>query len=202
MPHPRCRPVFVAIDGPNGVGKTTTITALVRLLESRGSRVRSVRQPSDTDLGGFIRQAEGRYSGLTLAALVVADRVHLVDTVIRPALAAGEIVITDRHVASTLALQQLDGLDLELLWELNAGVLMPDLSVFLDAPPTELESRLDIRGRTSRFERTEDISARERRHFAKAAERMRAGGVRIVEVSTSDNDLGSVVATIAAAIDA
>jgi len=193
--------VFVAIDGPNGVGKTSTIAALVHLLEVRGRTVRSIHQPSDTDLGRFIRQAEARYDGLTLAALVVADRVHLVDTVVRPALAAGELVITDRHIASTLALQQLDGLDIELLWRLNAGVLKPDLSVFLDAPPSVLEQRLDSRGRTSRFEHAVDISARERRHFAQAAELMRRAGLRTLEVSTADEDVNSVAAWIGAAID-
>ena len=194
--------MFVAIDGPNGVGKTTTILALVRLLEERGTKVCSVRQPSDTDLGRFIRQAEGRYDGLTLAALVVAERVHLVDTVIRPALDEGQLVITDRHVASTLALQQLDGLDIDLLWRLNAGVLQPDLSVFLDAPSSVLQQRLDHRGRTSRFEHVDDISARERRHFAEAAGLMREVGIRILEVSTADQDHDAVASIIAAAIDA
>ncbi len=194
--------MFVAIDGPNGVGKTRTIAALVHLLEGRGKTVCSIRQPSDTDLGHFIRQAEARYDGLTLAALVVADRVHLVDKVVRPALAAGQLVISDRHIASTLALQQLDGLDIELLWKLNAGVLKPDLSVFLDAPPSVLEQRLDHRGRTSRFEHAADISARERRHFAQAAELMRGAGIRTLEVSTADLDLDSVAATIATAVDA
>ncbi len=193
--------MFVAVDGPNGVGKSTAIAALVRLLEARGSVVRSVRQPSDTDFGHFIREAEGRYDGLTLAALVVADRVHLVDTVIRPALAAGELVITDRHIASTLALQQLDGLDIDFLWKLNAGVLKPDLSVFLDAPPTVLEQRLDHRGRTSRFEQVPDISASERRHFAEAAKLMRAEGIRILELSTADQDDNAIAQAIAAAID-
>ena len=194
--------MFVAVDGPNGVGKTTTIAALVRLLEGRGRVIRSVRQPSETDLGRFIRQAEGRYDGLTLAALVVADRIHLVDTVIRPALAAGELVITDRHIASTLALQQLDGLDIELLWRLNDGVLKPDVSVFLDAPPSVLEQRLELRGRSSRFEHFPDISARERRHFAEAARLMREAGIRVLEVSTAEQDHDAVASTIASAIDA
>lgn len=193
--------MFVAVDGPNGVGKSTAIAALVRLLKARGSVVRSVRQPSDTALGQFIREAEGRYDGLTLAALVVADRLHLVDTVIRPALAAGELVITDRHIASTLALQQLDGLDIDFLWKLNADVLKPDLSVFLDAPPSVLEQRLDRRGRTSRFEQAPDTSARERRHFAEAAELMRAEGIRVLELSTADQDDNAIAQVIAAAMD-
>ena len=194
--------MFVAIDGPNGVGKTTTIAALVHRLEAQGRAVCSVRQPSDTDLGRFIRQAEARYDGLTLAILVVADRLLLVDTVVRPALVTGQLVVTDRHIASTLALQQLDGLDIDLLWRLNAGVLMPDLSVFLDAPPSVLEQRLNDRGRRSRFEHAADISARERQHFAEAADLMRSAGIRILEVSTADENLDSVVSRIAAAIDA
>lgn len=130
--------MFVAVDGPNGVGKTSSIAALVQRLEACGWTVRSVRQPSTTALGLFIREAESRYTGLTLAALVVADRIQLMDEVVRPALEAGDVVVTDRHIASTLALQQLDGVGLDLLWELNSEVLKPDLSVVLSAPPEVL----------------------------------------------------------------
>lgn len=193
--------MFIAVDGPNGVGKTSTIAALVRRLEDRGRSACSVRQPSDTGLGRFIREAEGRYHGLTLAALVVADRVQLIDTVVRPALATGQVVITDRHIASTLALQQVDGIDIELLWQLNAGVLKPDLSVFLNAPPGVLEQRLNDRGRTSRFENTEGISVAECRYFAEAAVLMDRAGLRTLRLSTVDADVESVAAEIESAIE-
>ena len=194
--------MFVAVDGPNGVGKTSTIAAVVRRLEGRGTAVCSIRQPSETDLGDFIRLAESRYDGLTFAALVVADRIQLADTVVRPAVAEGKLVITDRHIASTLALQQVDGVDMELLWELNAGVLKPDLSVFLNAPPEVLETRLNDRGRTSRFEHTAGISASECQYFAQAAQLMSREGLRVMQLSTVDLDVEAVAAQIDAAIEA
>jgi thymidylate kinase len=124
------------------------------------------------------------------------------DTVVRPALAAGDFVITDRHIASTLALQQVDGIDIEVLWHLNVDVLRPDLSVFLGAPADLLEGRLNERGRTSRFERTHGISAAESRHFAEAAELMTREGFKILRLSTADADVESVAAQIDAAIEA
>lgn len=193
--------MFVAVDGPNGVGKTTTIAALTRRLQHRGKSACSVRQPSDTALGHFIRDAEGRYHGLSLAALVVADRIQLVDLVVRPALTAGQVVITDRHIASTLALQQVDGIDIEVLWELNAGVLQPDLCVFLDAPTEVLEQRLDARGRASRFEHTGGISAAERHYFGQAAGLMERQGLRTLRLSTAEADVDSVAAEIAEAME-
>jgi dTMP kinase len=194
--------VFVAVDGPNGVGKTSAIAALGSLLEGREVSFCSVRQPSDTELGHFIRRSEDRYRGLTLAALVVADRVLQVDGVIRPALAAGQAVITDRHIASTLALQRVDGVNLDVLWELNAGVLVPDLSVFLSAPTAVLETRLYERGRSSRFEHTDGITQTEARFFEDAADLMERKGARVLRVSTADGNAEAVAARIDEAIQA
>jgi len=189
-------PVFVAVDGPHGVGKSSAVNALCHLLEGRGVSFCSVRQPSDTDLGQFIRRGEARYRGLTFAALVVADRVMQVDGVMRPALAAGKLVVTDRHIGSTLALQRVDGVDLDVLWELNAGVLVPDLSVFLSAPAAVLERRLNERGRTSRFEHTDGISHEEARFFDEAADLMEQRGHRVLRVSTVDGDAEAVAGRI------
>jgi dTMP kinase len=194
--------VFVAVDGPNGVGKSSAIAALRPLLEARGLACRWVRQPSDTQLGEFIRVGEQRYRGLTLAALVVADRVLQVDSVIRPALAGGELVVTDRHIGSTLALQRIDGVPLDVLWELNAGVLVPDLSVFLQAPAAVLDARLNRRGRTSRFEHTEGGSYQEARFFQEAAELMERNGARVLRLSTVEGEAESVAVRIDQAIEA
>lgn len=165
-------------------------------MAERGMPFTAVRQPSDTELGQFIRQGEQRYQGLTLAALVVADRVLLVDRVIRPALANGDVVATDRHIGSTLALQRVDGVDLDVLWEMNAGVLVPDLSVFLFAPAEILEERLNSRGRTSRFEHTAGISQAESRFFGEAADLMRRKGARVLQLSTLDHDTRTVAQRI------
>lgn len=194
--------MFVALDGPNGVGKTSAIVALGDLVQARGVPFTAVRQPSDTELGHFIRRGEARYRGLTLAALVVADRVLLVDQVIRPALAGRHMVVTDRHIGSTLALQRVDGVDLDVLWELNSGVLVPDLSVFLSAPADVLEKRLNDRGRTSRFEHTDGISETEAQFFAEAADLMERKGARVLRLSTVDGDAEAVATRIDEAIRA
>ena len=150
--------MFVAVDGPNGVGKTTIIDpAWPRISDIAATTCLTLRQPSDSDLGRFVRAAEHGLRGLSLAILVVADRLVQVETDIRPALAAGRTVICDRHVASTLVLQRVDGLDLPSLWQMNADVLMPDIQVILLASADVLRARLDKRGRTSRFERSEHI---------------------------------------------
>ena len=161
--------MFVAIDGPNGVGKSSVVSAVARRLRATGSEVTTLRQPSDAEFGQYVRSAEHRLQGLSLAVLVVADRLWQMDTHVAPALSAGQTVITDRHVASTLALQRIDGLRLETLWELNADVLAPDLHVILLASADVLKQRLDTRGRTSRFERSPDIETREVELFLDAS---------------------------------
>ena len=188
--------MFVAVDGPNGVGKTSAISALDRLLRERGLDVLLVRQPSETHVGRFVRHSEQRYRGLPLAALVVADRIMQIDEVVRPALADGKLVVSDRHIASTLALQRIDGVDLDVLWQLNDGVLMPDLSVFLSAPPAILFDRLNERGRTSRFEQNEANSAVESQFFAEAAALIEERGHRVLRVSTAAADATGVARII------
>jgi dTMP kinase len=188
--------VFVAVDGPNGVGKTTIAAHLAEALRDRGHDVLALRQPSDSDLGRFVRTAEHGLRGLSLAILVVADRLVQVATDIRPALKAGRTVICDRHVASTLVLQRLDGMDVETIWQMNADVPMPDLQVILLASPEVLKSRLDERGRFSRFERSGDIEELEVRYYREAAEWLRAHGQSVLTIETDRQSVGDIAAAV------
>jgi dTMP kinase len=70
-----------------------------------------------------------------------------------PPLAAGRLVLCDRYVASTLALQRLDGISIDLLWDMNSEALVPDLSVLLTADVAAIDQRLTERDRVTRFER-------------------------------------------------
>jgi dTMP kinase len=178
--------VFITVDGPNGVGKTTLIHALANLVRAGGNDVVVLRQPSDSDLGNFVRSSEQRLTGMALAALVVADRYLQIETAIKPNLAEGRIVLCDRYVASTLALQRLDGLSLDVLWDMNSQALVPDLSVLLTADPAMIEQRLDERGRQSRFERMHGIAAREVTYFKEAFEFLRRVGYTTLEVATTE----------------
>ena len=192
--------MFVAVDGPNGVGKTTIVARVAEDLRDRGHDVLALRQPSDSVLGRFVRTAEHGLRGLSLAILVVADRLVQVATDMRPALAAGRTVICDRHVASTLVLQRLDGLDLQTIWQMNADVPMPDLQVILLASPEVLRSRLDKRGRFSRFERSGDIEELEVLYYREAADLLRARGQSVLTIETDHQSIDEAAAAVVGAL--
>lgn len=192
--------MFVAVDGPNGVGKSTIVTRVAEELRSRGHDVLTLRQPSDSDLGRFVRTAEHGLRGLSLAILVVADRLVQVETDIRPALAAGRTVICDRHIASTLVLQRVDGLDLPSLWQMNADVLKPDLWVILLASANLLRDRLDSRGRISRFERSEDIEELEVLYYREAVDWLRSHSQTVLTIDTDNRSIDDVAARLTEAL--
>lgn len=194
--------MFIAVDGPNGVGKTTLCQELTTRLEQEGQQVLSLREPSDTDLGNFIRNEHHRIHGLALAALVVGDRLFQVETAINPALANDSTVVVDRYVASTLVLQRIDGIDPDLLWEMNAQARIPDLTIILFASPEILAKRLDRRGRTSRFDQHPGISELENAYFRDAAERLTVGGYEVMSLDTDALAIEGVARTALARIHA
>ncbi|GAA3679234.1 hypothetical protein GCM10022224_049290 [Nonomuraea antimicrobica] len=145
--------LFIAIEGPNGVGKSTASTLLAERLRAGGMRVHVTSEPSDTPLGRLVRTGEAGLVGRALALAVAADRYHHMDTEIVPALMDGLTVISDRYVQSSLVLQRIDGLEIEEIWQYNAHVLRPSLSCYLHHTAQELAQRLAQRTRRSRLER-------------------------------------------------
>jgi dTMP kinase len=188
--------VFVTIDGPNGVGKSSISSEIVSRLKERGAQVVATRQPSDTPLGEFIRGAENTFTGLALAALVVADRIFQVEQEIRPALSSGKIVVCDRYVASSLVLQRLDGVATSVIWKMNEAVLVPDLSVILSAPIELIEERMRQRTSLARFERVQDGARIETTYFADASSFLMSKGYAVVNVSTDGLSLSEVAEII------
>ena len=134
--------MFISLEGPDGAGKTTQIRLLADRLQKEGSHVVTTREPGGTALGQELR-ALLLSSGHSLTAaseafLMSADRAEHVEHVIRPALALGKLVITDRYLDSTLAYQGGGrGLDMDALrvvQQLATGGLEPDLTLLLDLP--------------------------------------------------------------------
>ncbi|WP_158578863.1 dTMP kinase [Spongiactinospora rosea] len=144
--------LFIAVEGPNGVGKTTTAARLADRLRASGSAVHVTTEPSGTALGKLIRATESSLTGRALALAVAADRYAHIETEIAPALAAGMTVISDRYVQSSLVLQRLDGLPVREIWHYNAHVPPASLSFYLYHTPQVLRQRLDLRARRSRLE--------------------------------------------------
>ncbi len=101
---------FIAFEGGEGTGKSTQSKMLKKWLEDRGETVVLSREPGGTDLGQGLRKIllgheTGAISPRAEALLYAADRAHHVFSVIRPALAKGEVVISDRYFDSSIAYQ-------------------------------------------------------------------------------------------------
>src|ERR1700709_1408009 len=125
--------MLVTIDGPNGSGKTSLTAAVAAELRGSGASVHTAHQPSEGVLGRFARSAEAELRGRGLACLVAADRHQQVEGELTKHLRAGEIVLCDRYVESSLVLQRLDGVEVEFILAINAGIPRPDLRIQLKA---------------------------------------------------------------------
>jgi dTMP kinase len=133
--------MFITLEGPEGGGKTTQLRLLAAFLREQGYDVVATREPGGTSIGDQIRcvlhdTANTAMSPTAELLLYAASRAQLVDQVIRPALAAGQVVLCDRYADSTLAYQGYGrGLDLAMLATLATiatGGLQPDLTLLLD----------------------------------------------------------------------
>jgi dTMP kinase len=189
---------FITVDGPGGVGKSTTVAALVQVLADRGEQVHATAEPSRSRLGRFIRENADDYAGAALACLVVADRHHHLAHEVVPHLESGITVVSDRYFASTLVLQALDGVPRQYLLDLNAGIRMPDLAVVLSADPLSIATRIAARGATHRFNRAPDFPARESALYAEVVVILRGMGVPVLVVDTGAAPAGVVAERIAA----
>lgn len=155
--------LFVTIEGIEGSGKSTLVRALAERLARRGLDVLATREPGDTPLGRAIRAAlldvtSDPPTPMAELLLYLADRHQHLERVVRPALAAGRIVLCDRFSDSTLAYQGYGrGLDLETVRALDRaarGGVVPDLTIVLDCPPEVGLARAHARtGSRDRLER-------------------------------------------------
>ncbi len=134
--------LFITLEGVEGSGKTTQAAVLADALRARGLVVTVTREPGGTRVGQAIRaiflDAAFALEPAAELLLVLADRAQHVREQLRPALAAGQIVVCDRYSDSTTAYQGYGrGLDHQLLRELNqlaSDALKPDLTLVLDCP--------------------------------------------------------------------
>lgn len=145
---------LVAVDGPNGVGKSTLIESVKTRLEFRGYATYTTKEPTNTECGSFVRKFAESHSGIGLAScLVAADRYEHIENEILPELKKGKIVITDRYILSSLILQQMDDVDGAFLFDINSKIIKPDLQIAVLADATVLQKRLSERKALTRFEK-------------------------------------------------
>lgn len=144
--------IFITIDGPNGVGKSSFIDALSKKL-SQSFPCFLTREPSPTEFGDFVRKYEHHLSSASYAHLIWSDRYFHIENFVLPELETGKVVISDRYIESSFVLQGFDGLPINTIWEMNKDFIIPDISIILLATPTLLEERLSTRSCLTRYER-------------------------------------------------
>lgn len=164
-----CPARLLAFEGLDGVGKTTQARFLALALARCGCEVVLTREPSHGPWGQRLRELLSRASGPLppeeALELFLADRRDHVARVIKPALAAGRLVITDRYYFSTLAYQGAAGLDPESIRRRHAGwAPPPDLIILLEVPLEEVAHRLGQRPAeaTSVYEKLDFLARVER----------------------------------------
>lgn len=150
--------VFVSFEGGDGSGKTTQIGLLGDWFTRLGHEVVVTREPGGTTLGAELRRLVLHGEDMaprTEALLYAADRAHHVSTVVRPALARGAVVVTDRYLDSSVAYQaggrELGADEVENLSLWATGGLLPHVTVLLDLDPAVGVAR--VPGGLDRLER-------------------------------------------------
>lgn len=170
---------FVVFEGGEGAGKTTQMEALAEWFSARGEDVVTTREPGGTPLGSRIRDilldpGSDALTDRTEALLYAADRAQHVEAVIRPALDAGKVVISDRYLDSSLAYQGLArGLGLERIYGISewaTGGLLPDLVFYMRLDPKEGLQRVD-RDRDRLELESDDFHSRVNDAYAELARR-------------------------------
>jgi dTMP kinase len=191
---------LLALEGIDGSGTTTQAARLQAHLEERGVVVCRTAEPSTGPVGKLIRAALADAQALgdeALALLYAADRLDHLEREVAPALARGELVLTDRYLLSSLAYQS-SYLPLAWVRQINARARLPDASVLLrTSPEVAADRRRQRGGDEERF----DAMERQRR-IAAAYERVFAlGDVGATYAVDADRDLDTVTRSLVELID-
>jgi dTMP kinase len=202
--HETARPAgqFISLDGPDGGGKTTQVARLVEWLQSLGKTVVACRDPGGTGLGDRLRAILLDRSNLTFGMraemlMYMSSRAQLVDEIIRPALEAGSVVVSDRYLLANVVYQgHAGGLPVESLWEVGkaaTGGLMPDLTLILDLPTDVARARVGA-ARDRMEDRSIDYHQRVRQGFLEAAATYSAP-IRIIDASADTETIAAAIKT-------
>lgn len=199
---------FITLEGIDGCGKSTQAKLLYQHLQTKGCRVLLTREPGGTGLAEEIRRViltpgKEELDPMAEILLYAASRAQHVNNLIKPALDAGKIVISERFVHSSLAYQGYGlGRDLKLIREINrlaTGDLQPDLTFLLDSAPETSGKRVEKRSKlnghdTDRIEmRGLSFQERVRTGFLKLAEE----DAKIVLINTAGKSINAVFLEIA-----
>jgi dTMP kinase len=197
---------LIVLEGLDGAGTTTQAHRLVAQLTREGRAAHLTREPSDGPVGKLIREMLGgghaitgeKLSQGTFGLLFAADRMDHLQREVEPAIARGEIVVSDRWYHSSLAYQG-TGADRDWIASLNARARRPELTIFLQVrPEIAAKRRADAKRREELFEELEMQREVEAGYRATIAE-LRAAGEHI-ETLDGEQSEDAVAEAITAAL--
>jgi dTMP kinase len=196
---------FITLEGVDGAGKSSHVDWLAEYYRARGRRVVVTREPGGTALGEKLRAIvlHDAMHPETEALVMFAARREHIEQVIRPALARGDVVVSDRFTDASFAYQcggrGLDPARLEVLETWVQGDLQPDLTLLFDVPEAVAQARLSQARTPDRFEQErQDFHARVRAAYLERARRF----PERIKVIDGSRTLEAVRATLQDLIDA
>jgi dTMP kinase len=207
------RGLFITLEGMDGCGKSTQHRLLVKHLKKSGLRVKATREPGGTTIGELIRSillgssTEG-LAPLAELVLMYAARAQHLEEVIRPALARGEVVVSDRYNDASLAYQgygrRLGTAAVEALDQVVCGSTQPDLTFVLDLPAYQALKRAKGREmrRSSRHGRFEAESLKFHERVRKGYLKIARGEPRRVKVIRADRPQDEIQSEIRGHVNA
>jgi dTMP kinase len=181
---------FICVEGLDKSGKTSQSILLVEKLCKKGFDAIYTTEPSNGEIGKFIKKYVlrriDRVPAVVEALLFAADRADHVENEIKPMLAKGKIVVSDRFVYSSLAYQGAAGLNLDWIREINKHALKPDLAIYIDVPVEDLLQRYkrdkSVMERFETQKKVEEIYIK----LVQKGELFRVDGKRSIEEITKD----------------
>lgn len=201
------RGFFISVEGADGSGKSTQVRRLAEHLRAKGHDVVVTREPGGGGEGAetlrhlLLNGPADRWSPMAEALLMYAARAEHLDKLIRPALADGKTVLTDRFADSSMAYQGAAGglgeARIKALHQAVVGADDPDLTIILDAPAEIGLARAAKRqGSESRFEgKGEAYQARVRAAFLDIA-RAHPGRCRVIDAAADEETVARAVAKV------
>lgn len=180
---------LIALEGPDGCGKSTQSDLLSKWLKSKGYKIEITREPTENPLGRVLRKSLKGEIELPLEAealLFAGDRALHVSEIIRPSLEEGKIVITERYIYSSLAYQTSRGLAKEWVKNINKPAIEPDLAIFIDIPPEVGSKRMNSSRKLDIFDQDPELQKNVREAYKKLAEEK---NMPIIDGTLSKNEV-------------
>lgn len=194
--------LFVTLEGVDGAGKSSHVEWLAEHFRALGHTVVFTREPGGTPLGEKLREIvlHDAMHPETEALVMFAARREHVEQVIRPALARGAVVISDRFTDASFAYQcggrGLPESRLEILEDWVHGDLQPDLTLLFDVPGEIAQARLGAAREPDRFERERmDFHTRVREAYLRRAARY-PQRIKVIDGSRSLDEVRAQLAVI------